>query len=369
MKSEVTAGAGRASSVARAAAVGAVLLGLAAVAGCGGGRGPAKTTSTTPPATTAPTSKTGAEPPKKAAGAPAVVTAGVPFPTNIAFDRHGGLWVTSGTNGQNASDGVWYVPSGGRARHVVTGLRTALGLAWVGNRLYVAHKTSPSNGRITSFGGFDGTHFTSRHVALDGLKVGSHSVSSIVQGPDGRLYVGVGAPNDSTGPPGRVLSFSPSGGRPVVEATGLRGAFGLAFYGRRLLVTETSRDDIGSGPPDELDSFEPSGPVVNFGFPACYGQGGAACAGTRAPLVSLAPHSSPAGVAVKRDVAFVAENGAAVVQTAIGNDILRIDLRTGKHDVFWHSPVKYGPLGAVIGPNGDLYVTLFASGKVVRFAI
>jgi glucose/arabinose dehydrogenase len=156
----------------------------------------------------------------------------------------------------------------------------------------------------------------------------------------------------------------------VVKATGLRSPFGLAFYGRLLLVTDTGRDDLGPfRPPEELNEFNPAGPVVNFGFPGCYGQGGQACAGMRPPLATFGAHASPAGVAVKGDVAFVVENGSSFVQNPTGSDIQRVDLRTGQHTVFWRSPVKHDPVGAAIGPDGNLYVTLIASSEILRFKL
>ena len=68
----------------------------------------------------------------RAAATPAVVAKGIAFATNIAFDPAGGMWVTSGAGGVNASDGVWYVPPGGKPHHVIRGLQTALGLRWAG---------------------------------------------------------------------------------------------------------------------------------------------------------------------------------------------------------------------------------------------
>ena len=77
----------------------------------------------------------------------------------------------------------------------------------------------------------------------------------------------------------------------------------------------------------------------------------------------------PPGVAVKGDVAFVVENGSSFLQNPSGSDIQRVDLRTGQHTVFWRSPVKHDPVGAAIGPDGNLYITLFASGEIVRFTL
>ena len=216
------------------------------------------------------------------AATPKVVAKGIPFATNVVFDPAGGMWVTSGAGGENGSDGVWYVPKGGKPRHVVRHLTTALGLRWAGGKLYVSHITSPSNGRVTAFTGFDGKRFAKHSIALDGLRVGRHTMDSIVQGPGGRLYVGVGSTFDNHGRPGRVVSWVPGKHTPRLEATGLRNPYGLAFHGADLLVTDNGRDDLGeTRPPEELDAFDPAGGVADFGFPRCFDQ-----AGDRAPARS-----------------------------------------------------------------------------------
>jgi glucose/arabinose dehydrogenase len=260
------------------------------------------------------------------------------------------------------------VPRGGRPRHVAKNLTGALGLAWAGDRLYVSHVTSARSGRVTVLEEFTGSTFERRGTAIDGIPVGENSMGSIVHGPDGRLFVKAGSVTAMGKPAGRVLSFAPGDRRTKVEATGLNSEYGLAFAGQRLLVTDTGRNDLGPHRPhEEVNAFDPSGPVVDFGFPGCYGQGGRACAGTREPLASLPPHAASAGIAVAGEVAYVAQNGSAFEENPTGSDVVRVDLRTGRHSVFWRSPVKHDPLGAAIGPDGDLYVTLYVSGKVVRF--
>jgi streptogramin lyase len=52
----------------------------------------------------------------------------------------------------------------------------------------------------------------------------------------------------------------------------------------------------------------------------------------------------------------------------VGSDVQRVNLRTRNRTRIWKSPVQHDPLGAAIGPDGDLYVTLFVSGEVVRFS-
>jgi glucose/arabinose dehydrogenase len=297
---------------------------------------------------------------------PKVVAKGIPFATNVAFDPAGGMWVTSGAGGSNPSDGVWYVPRGGRPRHVVRHLQTALGLRWAGGSLYVSHITSPSNGRVTAFTGFDGRRFARHSIAIDGLRVGRHTMDSIVQGAGGRLYVGVGSVADHSGLPGRVVSWVPGKHAVRLEATGLRNPYGLAFHGSDLLVTDNGRDDLGeTRPPEELDAFDPAGGVADFGFPRC----SPSCAGATAPLATFPAHASTDGLAVKGGFAYVAQNGSTIRRHPVGSDVQRVDLANGRRTRIWKSPVAHDPLGAAIGPDGKLYVTLFVSGKVVSLRI
>jgi glucose/arabinose dehydrogenase len=314
-----------------------------------------------------------------AALAAAATIAAIPFPTNIDFDPAGGMWVTSGAGAAQASDGVWYVPRGAhRARHVIRGLHTALGLHWHGGELYVSHVVSPSRGAVTAFGGFDGARFAKRRTVLPRLRIGRHTVDSIVSDPDtDRLLVGVGSVADHTGPPGRVLSFRPDGGGVRVEATGLRNPYGLAFLPgtRDLLITDNARDDLGPRrPPDELNLADlDAAHAASFGFPRCTGR----CA---APLAKLPPHASADGLAVKprpdgSAVAYVAEYGSSFAASPTGHDIRRIVLtpkgggwRASQPRVFARLRTN-DPLGAAIGPDGDLYVTLLISGRVVRYDV
>lgn len=301
----------------------------------------------------------------------------VPLPTNLTFDPAGGLWVTSGAGGPVASDGVWYVPPGGRtARHVVRGLHTALGLTWVGGRLYVASARTRRLGQVTVLSGFDGARFATRRRLLGALPIGLHTLDSIVPGPDGRLYLGIGSEFDDRAsvrrPSAAVVSFTPAGTDLRVVARGLRNPYGLAFVpgSSRLLVTDNGRDDLGAfRPPDELNAIDTAAPARDFGFPRCHGQGGAACAGTVGPLARMPAHASAVGVAVDAAgrYAYVAQNGSSFAANPTGRDVQRVELATGRR-VRWAGPfAQNDPLGAAFGPGGRLYVTLFASGRVVRY--
>lgn len=323
------------------------------------------------------------------------VARGVGQPTNLAFDARGGLWTTSGGNVTAATDGVWYTPRrGARPRHVVRRLFTALGLAWFRGELYVSFiapysaATSSHTGQVNAYGGFDGARFRRSRVVVRNLPVGEHTVDSIAPGPDGRLYLGVGSKFNARPVPlrlsGTVVSFLPSGAGLRVEGRGFRNPYGLAFVPGTsdLLVTENGRDDLGAFKPnDELDLVKTPrrGAIPFYGFPNCYGQGGPACRGVVPPLLLTPVHASSDGIAVARRFgryglsAYIAQNGSSFPANPTGSDVIRVALTprgstyTARSFRFAWGFRKYDPLGAAMGPDGALYVTLWRSGKVVRF--
>jgi glucose/arabinose dehydrogenase len=318
------------------------------------------------------------------------VAAGLGQPTNLAFGRRGALWTTSGGYVPAGSDGVWYTRRpGARPRHVVRGLFSALGLAWHRGQLYVSYseRRGRPTGRVDAFSGFDGRRFRRRRAVLRGIPIGLHAVDSLAPGPGGRLYLGVGSRRDASPPTRRleasVISFRPSGRGVRVEARGFRNPYGLAFVPGTadLLVTDNGRDDLGlSRPPEEVnvvrvDRRRPAW----YGFPGCFGQGGRACRNAVPPLARLAPHAAVGGIAVARRFgrlgfsAFVAENGSTV-GAGTGNDVVRLALtRSGRRyrarvRRFAGGFAAHDPLGTAIGPGGALYLTLWRSGRVVRFS-
>jgi glucose/arabinose dehydrogenase len=318
-----------------------------------------------------------------------LVASGIPFASNLTFDARGGMWVTSGAPFKQSGDGVWYVAhAGAQPVHVIGGTLGALGLTWFRGRLYVASALSPVTGIVARYSGFDGRGFAHRRVVIPSLAIRRHGLGTIVPGPNGRLYLGVGAEQDALAggheTSGTVVSFKGDGSDLRIEAKGLRGPFGLAFVPgtASLLVTDNGRDDLGMRrPPDELNLVrDVTRAAPDFGFPDCYDQGGRACATTAAPLALLPAHAGVGGVAVSPDwggrglTAFVAENGSILPGTDAGRELRRIELRRrpgGGYDartaVFAKGFGEQDPLGTAIGPGGALYVTLWGTGAVVRF--
>jgi glucose/arabinose dehydrogenase len=318
------------------------------------------------------------------------VATGIPYASNVTFDARGGMWVTSGAPFAQAGDGVWYVAhAGSKPVHVIRGTLTALGLTWFRGRLYVASTLSRVTGIVSRYSGFDGRRFAHRRVIIPAISIGRHGLGTIASGPNGRLYLGVGAEQDRLAgghlTSGTVVSFKGDGSDLRIEAKGLRGPFGLAFLPgtASLLVTDDGRDDLGlHRPPDELNLVrDVTRAAPDFGFPDCYDQGGRHCRGKSTPIALMPPHASSDGLAVTRDwrggglTAFVAENGSGVPGAHTGDDIRQVSLRrradgsySARVSVLASGFAHQDPLGAAIGPDGGLYVTLFFSGEVVRYA-
>ena len=119
-----------------------------------------------------------------------------------------------------------------------------------------------------------------------------------------------------------MISFKGDGSDMRIEATGLRGPFGLAFLPgtASLLVTDDGRDDLGARrPPDELDLVRNvTLAAPTSGSQAAPTSAGRSARGRAAPLVRLPAHAGVGGVAMTRGwagqatTAFVAENGPVV---------------------------------------------------------
>ncbi|HVE68825.1 MAG TPA: hypothetical protein VNB64_09620, partial [Solirubrobacteraceae bacterium] len=204
-------------------------------------------------------------------------------------------------------------------------------------------------------------------------------------------YVGVGSTRNARRGPSRlsasILSFLPSGRGLRVEARGLRNPYGLAFVPgtRDLLITDNGRDDLGpSRPPEEVNLLRLARrrtPPPWFGFPDCWGQGGRACRNARPALARLPAHAAATGIAIARRLgryglsAYVAQNGSSSESPSTGNDVVRIALhrrRGGGYRATVHrfadGFTRHDPLGAGIGPDGALYVTMWRTGRILRFA-
>jgi glucose/arabinose dehydrogenase len=300
-----------------------------------------------------------------------VYATGLRHVSAFALDRRGRLWVTTSGATTHGSDGVYLVrKAGARPVKVVSGLRAPLGLVWVGRRLYVA-----SLGRVDAFGGLRGTRFATRTRILKGPVSGGEN-NNLVLAPNGRLVMSVSASCDHCVPSSRwsaaIVSFRPDGSDLRLYASRVRAGFGLAFYPGTsdLFVSMNQRDDLGAKTPGDWLSLVRRGD--DWGFPACYGQDGAACAGVPSPTAVLDPHAAAGGVAIVTGQLGTAVGTAALVSEWQLGKVQRVALtKTGSGYAGSVSPFLTGlksPLPLLTTPDGGVLVGDWATGIVYRIA-
>ena len=217
---------------------------------------------------------------------------GLEQPTALALGPNGIVYVT--TKGGT----VLALPRrGARPRVVVSGLRdSTLGVAYARGALYVSDL-----GRVLRVPVRlrDGAALGPARPIVSGLPHGRHQNDTLVLGPGGRLYLGIGttcdACRDRDPRSGTIVSFRRDGSGFRIVARGLRNPYGLAVDARgRLWATDEGRDRP-DGVPEELNLILPG---RRYGWPSCWGRGGGSgCRGTRPATVVYEPHSAATGLA------------------------------------------------------------------------
>ena len=126
-------------------------------------------------------------------------------------------------------------------------------------------------------------------------------------GPDGKMYVPVGAPCNICNEPGfaQIRRIFADGSGDIVYASGVRNSVGLAFHPKtgELWFTDNGRDMLGDDlPADELNHAPRAG--MDFGYPWCH-QGdsldpefgkGKSCTDYTPPALKLDPHVAALGL-------------------------------------------------------------------------
>lgn len=164
-------------------------------------------------------------------------------------------------------------------------------------------------------------------------------------GPDGRLYVSVGAPCnicDVSGIEGTIVRMNPDGSGFGIFARGIRNSVGIDFQPKTgvAFFTDNGGDNMGDDvPPDELNRAPRPG--LDFGFP--YYAGGHAVSpayvhrkappDARFPVIAFGAHVAALGVhfyrgamfpAAYRNDAFVAQHGSWNRSVPDGYRLMRI---------------------------------------------
>ena len=224
-----------------------------------------------------------------------------------------------------------------------------------------------------------------------------HGWKFIAFGPDGKLYVPVGAPCnvcDVRDLYATITRLDPAGGKPEIVARGVRNSVGFDFHPRtrELWFTDNGRDWLGDEqPPDELNHVSKAG--QHFGFPFCHGDGikdpehngGKPCADFTAPDRLLGPHVAAIGMrfytgsmfpAQYRNSVFIAEHGSWNRSKPIGYRVSFVKIEDGKavsYEPFaagWlkGSTASGRPADVLVMPDGALLVSDDKAGRIYRIS-
>jgi len=289
----------------------------------------------------------------------------------FTLDPHGRLWVAAAGLETHSLDGVYLLPhAGGRAVRVISGLNDPLGLAWFQGSLYVA-----SVGRVDAYSGFDGRRFASHREVIRGPLAGGEN-NALVMAPDGRFVMGITASCDHCTPASRwsgsIVSFLPDGGGLRLYAARVRAPVGLAYLpgSSDLFVTINQRDDLGALTPGDLLAQIDEG--QSWGFPSCWGQGGAVCAGVPDPVAVLDKHAAVGSVAIVTGQLGEGVGTSAIVPEWNVAKVQRVALRRSASGFQGTvSPFITGiehPLAVVLAPDGSLLLGDWATGRIYRVA-
>ncbi|MBS0326140.1 MAG: PQQ-dependent sugar dehydrogenase [Proteobacteria bacterium] len=324
------------------------------------------------------------------------LVARVPHAREMAFGRHGTLFVGSADGAVHA---LTFAQAGARGavtlRTIATGLRDPIGVAWRDGALYVSAVS-----RILRYDAID-DHLDAPPApatVTDAFpREGHHGRKFIAFGPDGRLYVPVGAPCNVCAPdPSRyanIQRLDADGSRREVVARGVRDSVGFDWdpVTGDLWFTDNGRDWLGDDvPPDELNHVTAIG--QDFGFPYCHGGtiadpgfgSGHPCSAFVAPAQRLGPHVAALGMrfytgtqfpADYRNQIFIAEHGSWNRSHRIGYRVTLVRLDRSRHPVAYE-PFATGwlvgaaawgrPADVAVAPDGSLFVSDDHAGAIYR---
>ena len=277
---------------------------------------------------------------------------------------------------------------------IAEGLTQPNGVAWHDGALYVAEIS-----RILRYDEIDARRARPPEpvVVTDDLPDAEHHGWKFIDvGPDGKLYVPVGAPCNICAPEppfATILRMNRDGTGREVVARGVRNTVGFAWHPetRELWFTDNGRDWMGDDvPPCELNRVTEAG--QHFGYPYVHGAdlrdpefgSGHDPADYRAPVQELGPHVAPLGMefvtsdafpATYRGDVLIAEHGSWNRSDKIGYRVTRVRLNA-QGEAVAYEPFATGwlqgdtnwgrPVDLEWRPDGSLLVSDDQTGAIYR---
>jgi len=236
-------------------------------------------------------------------------------------------------------------------------------------------------------------------VVYDGFPRDRHHGWKFIRfGPDGMLYVPVGAPCNVCEKDDEryatIVQIRPDGTGPTIFARGVRNTVGFDWHPvtKELWFTDNGRDWMGDDlPPDELNHAPRKG--LHFGFPYCHGgrvpdpKFGKKhrCNEFVPPAMELGPHVASLGMRFYagkmfpndyQNQIFIAEHGSWNRSVPIGYQITLVRIRENRaisYEVFadgWlHGNQAWGrPVDVLVMPDGSLLVSDDRAGTIYRIS-
>jgi len=279
-------------------------------------------------------------------------------------------------------------------RVVASGLKLPVGVAFRDGALYVS-----AVDRILRFDGIEAKRDAAPKpvVVVNDLPADTmHGWRYLAFGPDGKLYVPIGAPCNACDKPGyaRLLRMNPDGSAREDVALGIRNTVGFAWspQTKHLWFTDNGRDLLGDDvPDDELNVV--TAPKQHFGFPYCHAGDvpdpqfgkGKSCRDYVPPAARLGAHVASLGIAfytgtkfpaAYRGNAFIAEHGSWNRSSKSGYRVVRVEIDGDK--VLRVTPFLTGfldgqnalgrPVAVTVTPDGALLVSDDDQGAIYRIA-
>lgn len=303
----------------------------------------------------------------------------------VGTRREGNVYAVVDANGDFRAERVVVIDSGRDMPN---------GVAWRDGSLYVAE-----NSRILRYDGIDESIDDPPEpvTIYDGYPTdNAHGWKFIAFGPDGKLYVPVGAPCNVCVPPSNIYAsitrMDPDGSNMEIIANGIRNTVGFDWHPDtgELWFTDNGRDWLGDNqPPDELNRLTEVG--QHFGFPYCHGRDildpeygeGHSCDEFTLPEALLGPHVAALGMRFYigemfpeeyRGDIFIAEHGSWNRTNKIGYRVMRVGIEGSQAqppEVFasgWlQGESAWGrPVDVLVMPDGSLLVSDDSHGAVYR---
>ncbi len=224
----------------------------------------------------------------------------------------------------------------------------------------------------------------------------SHGWKFIRFGPDGLLYVPVGAPCNicNRGDPYALIGRLDANSNFSIIARGIRNTVGFDWHPEtgELWFTDNGRDRMGDDvPPDELNRITTDG--QHFGYPYCHGTSIAdpvfgdqrACGEFVAPVQELGPHVAALGMRFYtgdmfpeeyHNQIFIAEHGSWNRSSKIGYRVTLV--RLNGNEAISYEPFAEGwlqgesnwgrPVDVLVMPDGSLLVSDDQAGLIYRIS-